>query len=1091
MAAEDVATRISHIGQVVVTCGGKNLTRQASQDILLAMTPAHKDVDGAPSADQAHHALTFHGRGKKGKASLSSMMPDHQELIVRFPSPDQHAHAFACIMRAARGLTADLPRTPAIEPSCHHSPSTGAGTSGGASGGHAHEHERRRTTTFRPSRHSLRWRKVHGASILGVLQRSSGMRGSVTKGASVGQGNNNLQGGATGPELSRRTPPTAGRPEAQSVTALSRVPEGMDGVATASGAASGAASTEGVGDGVGGAGEGSAGRVEPSAPLRPLHTSADEVPRDEVQTVELAVMVGSWNMGNARPTAYRKALEDWLPLRTAPFPGHPHGKHIDMVVLGVQEAEFNANVRYADCEAEWRAMVREHLGVHYIEVAEQSLWEIRIFVAVRAKEAAFVSNVHVCISHTGRIAGHGVLGNKGAITISFEYMSTRMAFTTAHFAAHQRRVKPRNDTFQEICAETVLPSVRAPELGDFTVAHDVCFFCGDLNYRLELRRDVVISLVDAWHEARLLQTSDLREASQFTDSTTTATASRTSKAARMLIGSNATGGAGEGVDAARPFAKLWDNDQLHQEMRSLRVFTDWSEVATPNFPPSYKYEKRVGPPKQPWRAYAEEKKRVPSWTDRILMRINRSDISAVTLEYTDVVTSNVLTSDHAPVRSHILLKVPLPALDVSLGLATPLNAKLGTRAGGGGSGGGFGGGFGERSSTRSSQGVAAADRLRRGSFASGGRSPAGGGLLPTGGGLLTVAPQPRAGVQPLGIQINQLTIHLSPGAIASRRLGKEEKHVKEQRKQMRARNESVVRVSELVAPDFGPSAAAGGGSGGPGAHGAVRFLGMRASVVASGVGAGGPMPPLRPNSRARLSSHALNLSGASSRKSSGRAMAGGGVAAGGDVGPNSSTEAGLPEALLGVGAPRQGSAASLAPLVEGSEGREWSSGKPGAAEGTPASEDLEAGRRGAAREAGEVGGEAGGGSSSPAAAAVTGESLRTPGGGRSPGSPSTAGWPTADSVASRETATTASGPPTGPRAGCFASLVRAQSSNDSSLAYGSSFGSSPALGARAASFHSRDSLPGRMVTGGRRPGCDGSLARRSPPRPRSGRSGTA
>ena len=94
-----------------------------------------------------------------------------------------------------------------------------------------------------------------------------------------------------------------------------------------------------------------------------------------------------------------------------------------------------------------------------------------------------------------------MLGNKGALTVSFDYMGTRVAFTTAHFAAHQRRVKPRNDTFQEICSETVLPSLRAPELGDFTVAHDVCFFCGDLNYRLELPRSAVLRLVEAGSDA--------------------------------------------------------------------------------------------------------------------------------------------------------------------------------------------------------------------------------------------------------------------------------------------------------------------------------------------------------------------------------------------------------------------------------------------------------------------------------------------------------------------------------------------------------------------------------------------------------------
>ena len=52
----------------------------------------------------------------------------------------------------------------------------------------------------------------------------------------------------------------------------------------------------------------------------------------------------------------------------------------------------------------------------------------------------------------------------------------------------------------------------------------------------------------------------------------------------------------------------------------------------------------------------------------VQVRTNRSDIAARTLEYTDVVGAHVLTSDHAPVRAYVVLTVPLPALDTSLGL---------------------------------------------------------------------------------------------------------------------------------------------------------------------------------------------------------------------------------------------------------------------------------------------------------------------------------------------------------------------------------------------------------------------------------------
>ena len=141
----------------------------------------------------------------------------------------------------------------------------------------------------------------------------------------------------------------------------------------------------------------------PATPSGSFSTPPPIEPPAEEPRVELSVLVGTWNMGNSRPTNWHDALEEWLPLRA------PNGKLVDLLVLGVQEAEFNSTLRFATCEAEWRAHVREHLGDRYVEVAWQSLWEIRIHVAVRAREAHFVSNVNLCVSHTGRLAGQGVL----------------------------------------------------------------------------------------------------------------------------------------------------------------------------------------------------------------------------------------------------------------------------------------------------------------------------------------------------------------------------------------------------------------------------------------------------------------------------------------------------------------------------------------------------------------------------------------------------------------------------------------------------------------------------------------------------------
>lgn len=216
------------------------------------------------------------------------------------------------------------------------------------------------------------------------------------------------------------------------------------------------------------------------------------------------------------------------------------------------------------------------------------------------------------------VRAQGVLGNKGAVTICLDFMGSRLAFTTAHFAAHQHRVKSRNATFQEVCAETTIPSLRSPELGDFTVASDLCFWCGDLNYRLELPRTHVIDVVRAANEKR--------------PPTPPVPAKSPRVGGRLHVseeeegmGSNARG-AGGGIS---PFSQLWRADQLRIEMAAQRVFTGWSEVANPDFPPSYKYSRQPPPPpgtSPAPRTYGDEegKRRVPSYTDRVLYRANCS-----------------------------------------------------------------------------------------------------------------------------------------------------------------------------------------------------------------------------------------------------------------------------------------------------------------------------------------------------------------------------------------------------------------------------------------------------------------------------------
>ena len=121
----------------------------------------------------------------------------------------------------------------------------------------------------------------------------------------------------------------------------------------------------------------------------------------------------------------------------------------------------------------------------------------------------------------------GKAGNKGGVAIRLLLHSTSLCFVCAHFAAHQTKVIERNNDFAEICRKVQFPLVSpkkqslchpsahyssSPPLLSFLFplcfslslllslslslpllvqgqsidSHDYVFWCGDLNYRIDL-----------------------------------------------------------------------------------------------------------------------------------------------------------------------------------------------------------------------------------------------------------------------------------------------------------------------------------------------------------------------------------------------------------------------------------------------------------------------------------------------------------------------------------------------------------------------------------------------------------------------------
>lgn len=259
------------------------------------------------------------------------------------------------------------------------------------------------------------------------------------------------------------------------------------------------------------------------------------------------------------------------------------------------------------------------------------------------------------------------VGNKGGVGVSFNYAGARLCFLNAHLAAHNEKVKQRNADYHRIVKTMFAPkgkgnggegflSVRkasmkrvkgnavapadpsesedgsawdasssassaepmtpldpgrpTPEtpsmFGGLIKRHgwsaaegfDLCVFMGDLNYRVEGNRQAV----DVLMERGMMEV-------------------------------------------------MHANDQLAIERSAGRAFAGWSEGKIA-FPPTYKLERGSVDTYD-----TSGKRRVPSWTDRVMWRTKPASHGGKVLceSGADVYTSarGVRTSDHLPVVARI------------------------------------------------------------------------------------------------------------------------------------------------------------------------------------------------------------------------------------------------------------------------------------------------------------------------------------------------------------------------------------------------------------------------------------------------------
>jgi hypothetical protein len=201
--------------------------------------------------------------------------------------------------------------------------------------------------------------------------------------------------------------------------------------------------------------------------------------------------------------------------------------------------------------------------------------------------------------------------------------SLRMLFVTAHMAAHVKHVEARNADYWRISSELeaqapprFLPARpsnqdrgegdNVPEMGSgshLMDSVDRAFFCGDLNYRVDLPRELAEHTVNEILGSSRHSEVDAEDISNEED---------------------------------RIREKLLLHDQLLQTIADGRAFPDFAEGKI-TFPPTFKFDKGT-------KDYdTSHKQRIPAWTDRILFKPSGVRV----LEYSSV--EDATHSDHRPV----------------------------------------------------------------------------------------------------------------------------------------------------------------------------------------------------------------------------------------------------------------------------------------------------------------------------------------------------------------------------------------------------------------------------------------------------------
>lgn len=238
------------------------------------------------------------------------------------------------------------------------------------------------------------------------------------------------------------------------------------------------------------------------------------------------IMIGTWNINGGLKEYDMKQvdLNEWLidaPLlsRKSGF-GYLNSScdlknfgEIDIFAIGFEEiVDLSAQniVKASEENASiWRCKINDFLKKHgdYVELISENLQLVGVclFVFVLKKHLGAIRDVCVSKSKTGF---GGTAGNKGAVLLRFIYYNSSMCFVCSHFAAHQKEIRQRNEDFRQIYEQSTFSGQKGRSKIQVK-NHDYIFWCGDLNYRIDLENNYCRNLISNQKWKELLEADQL------------------------------------------------------------------------------------------------------------------------------------------------------------------------------------------------------------------------------------------------------------------------------------------------------------------------------------------------------------------------------------------------------------------------------------------------------------------------------------------------------------------------------------------------------------------------------------------------------